>query len=55
MSSLSELGWDDAWAAVFAKRERAGLVPARVSIEYNHIYRVVTAEGERRTASPSAR
>jgi ribosome biogenesis GTPase len=46
MSSLSELGWDDAWAAVFAKRERAGLVPARVSIEYNHIYRVVTADGE---------
>lgn len=43
---LAELGWDDRWAALFAEHDRAGLVPARVSIEYNHIFRVVTASGE---------
>ena len=46
MSTLSEFGWDDRWAALFAEHERAGLVPARVSIEYNHIFRVVTESGE---------
>lgn len=46
MTTLSELGWDDRWAALFAEHERADLVPARVSIEYNHIFRVVTAGGE---------
>jgi len=44
--TLSDLGWDAGWTALFAEHERAGLVPARVSIEYNHIYRVVTAQGE---------
>jgi ribosome biogenesis GTPase len=46
MTSLSDLGWDDRWAAQFAKHEREGLVPARVTIEFNHIYRVVSADGE---------
>jgi ribosome biogenesis GTPase len=43
---LTELGWDDRWAALFAPHAAAGLVPARVAIEFNHIYRVLTAEGE---------
>lgn len=44
---LAALGWDDAFAAAFAALNDAALVPARVGIEHNHIYRVVTAEGER--------
>lgn len=43
---LAVLGWDDRWAAVFAPHAAAGLVPARVAIEYNHIFRLYTAEGE---------
>jgi ribosome biogenesis GTPase / thiamine phosphate phosphatase len=39
-------GWDEGWAAAFAEHQAAGLVPARVTIEFNHIYRVVTADGE---------
>ena len=46
MSDLSELGWDDQWASLFTEHAAAGLIPARVSIEFNHIYRVMTAEGE---------
>jgi ribosome biogenesis GTPase len=45
--SLADLGWDERWAAQFAEYERGGLVPARVTIEFNHIYRVVAADGER--------
>jgi ribosome biogenesis GTPase len=43
---LRELGWDDSWAAAFADHAAAGLVAARVTIEFNHIYRVTAAEGE---------
>jgi ribosome biogenesis GTPase len=43
---LTELGWDERWAAAFAPHEAEGLVPARVAIEFNHIYRVLTAGGE---------
>ena len=44
---LAVLGWDKAFAAAFAALNDAALVPARVGIEHNHIYRVVTADGER--------
>jgi len=38
---LSELGWDDALAAQFAPWQgKAGVLPGRVSIEFNHNYRV---------------
>jgi ribosome biogenesis GTPase len=47
MTGLRELGWDDAWAEAFTEHTVAGLVPARVTIEFNHIYRVRTADGER--------
>jgi ribosome biogenesis GTPase / thiamine phosphate phosphatase len=46
MIALNELGWDDRWALLFTAHAAAGLVPARVAIEFNHIYRVMTAEGE---------
>ncbi|MEW6321955.1 MAG: ribosome small subunit-dependent GTPase A [Acidobacteriota bacterium] len=43
---LATLGWDASWADVFRPHEGAGLEPARVAIEYNHIYRLVSARGE---------
>jgi ribosome biogenesis GTPase len=46
VTDLGELGWDEAWQRAFAAAAPAGTVPARVTIEFNHIYRVVTAEGE---------
>lgn len=46
MIDLRELGWDGRWASVFAELAAAGLVPARVVIEFNHIFRVMTAQGE---------
>lgn len=45
---LRELGWDDRWAEACAPHVADGLVPARIAIEYNHIYRGFTAEGELR-------
>ena len=40
---LEELGWDDALAAQFAPwREKSGVEPGRVAIEFNHNYRVYT-------------
>jgi ribosome biogenesis GTPase len=46
MVELNELGWDEQWASLFREHAVAGLVPARVAIEYNHIYRVMSADGE---------
>jgi ribosome biogenesis GTPase / thiamine phosphate phosphatase len=46
MTDLRELGWDEQWATRFAEHAAAGLLPARVGIEFNHIYRVLTADGE---------
>jgi ribosome biogenesis GTPase / thiamine phosphate phosphatase len=43
---LTELGWDAQWAAAFAPHAAEGLVPARIAIEYNHIYRAVAAAGD---------
>ncbi len=43
---LSDLGWDAEWARVFAPHAAAGLVPARVAIEFNHIYRLYAESGE---------
>ena len=43
---LNELGWDDRWAAVFAPFASDGLVPARVAIEFNHIFRLYAEAGE---------
>src|SRR5688572_13661093 len=46
MIDLRELGWDERWASVFAGHSAAGLSPARVAIEFNHIYRVMSEDGE---------
>lgn len=46
MPTLTELGWDARWAECFAQRAPEGCVPARVAIEFNHIYRVLTGERE---------
>jgi ribosome biogenesis GTPase len=43
---LEEYGWDEQWAAAFAPFAADGLVPARIAIEFNHIYRLITADGE---------
>ena len=43
---LKELGWDDQWAKVFAPFAADGLVPARVAIEFNYIYRLYAEAGE---------
>jgi ribosome biogenesis GTPase len=43
---LKELGWDDRWAAAFAPFAADGLVPARVAIEFNYIYRLYAEAGE---------
>jgi ribosome biogenesis GTPase len=44
--NLADFGWDERWAEAFAPYAAAGLVPARVGIEFNHIYRLFTADGE---------
>ena len=46
MPELASLGWTDALAAAFRPHAEAGLVPGRVSLEHNHVYRVMTAERE---------
>ncbi|TAK15824.1 MAG: ribosome small subunit-dependent GTPase A [Acidobacteria bacterium] len=42
MTTLSDLGWDDSWAAAFKATAREGETPARVVLEHNHVYRVFT-------------
>jgi ribosome biogenesis GTPase len=44
--NLNELGWDDKWAAAFAPYAADGLIPARVAIEFNYIYRLYAESGE---------
>lgn len=43
---LKELGWDDDWARAFAPHAAEGLLPARVAIEFNYIYRLYAERGE---------
>jgi ribosome biogenesis GTPase / thiamine phosphate phosphatase len=44
---LDELGWNDTLAAQFAPwREKAGVLPGRVAIEFNHNYRAYIDGGE---------
>ncbi len=44
--TLGELGWDDRFAAAFDALGDRGLIPARVGIEHNHFYRVLTSGDE---------
>ena len=43
---LLSLGWTPRFEALFEPHREAGLIPARVSLEHTHIYRVLTEEGE---------
>jgi ribosome biogenesis GTPase / thiamine phosphate phosphatase len=43
---LKDLGWDETWAAAFAPHAADGLIPARVAIEFNYIYRLYAESGE---------
>lgn len=43
---LETLGWDATWASHFAAFEAEGFMPARVSLEHQHIYRVCTGHDE---------
>lgn len=45
--TLEDLGWDDAFSRAFEPwAGKADIQPGRVAIEFNHIYRVITGEGE---------
>jgi ribosome biogenesis GTPase len=45
---LTALGWDDRWADAFEPYRAEGFVPARVAIEFNHIFRALAESGELR-------
>lgn len=44
--TLEDLGWTPTDAANFAALGDAGVVPGRIVLEHNHVYRVMTANGE---------
>jgi len=46
ISPLESLGWDPGRDAEFAPHRASGLMPGRVSLEHNHVYRVMTEAGE---------
>jgi len=46
MPSLANLGWDAARTAEWEALGAPDLVPGRVSLEHNHVYRVMTEAGE---------
>ena len=46
---LNDLGWDDDWSKAFAPFAADQLVPGRVAIEFNYIYRVFAEAGELQT------
>lgn len=46
MPELASLGWTPALEEAFRPHAEAGLIPGRVSLEHNHVYRVMTAERE---------
>jgi ribosome biogenesis GTPase len=45
-NDLAGLGWNADLIQAFAVHAEKGLVPGRVSLEHNHVYRVLTADGE---------
>src|SRR5262245_15903398 len=47
MLTLEDLGWTARFAEAFEAHRAGGVVPARVSLEHTHIYRVLLPDGER--------
>lgn len=47
MPLLSELGWNEHFAQAFAPWAAPGVVPGRVALEHNHVFRILTEDGER--------
>jgi len=47
MADLASLGWSDALGRAFAPFAAEGLVPARIGAEHQHVYTLLTTEGER--------
>ena len=47
MLTLEDLGWTARFAEAFETHRAGGVVPARVSLEHTHIYRVLLPDGER--------
>ena len=43
---LKDIGWDDEWARAFEPHRAEGLIPARVAIEFNYLYRLFAESGE---------
>jgi ribosome biogenesis GTPase len=46
MPDLAALGWTADFETALAGCRPSGLVPGRVALEHNHVYRVLTADGE---------
>jgi ribosome biogenesis GTPase / thiamine phosphate phosphatase len=46
MIDLADLGWDAARDAEWATLSLSDVVPGRVALEHNHVYRVLTVAGE---------
>ncbi len=46
MPSLAALGWNDHFARAFQEWAAPDMVPGRVALEHNHVYRVLTEQGE---------
>ena len=46
MNRLIDYGWNERLAEAFAGLAAPPRVPARVTLEYTHVYRVVTTDGE---------
>lgn len=44
--SLADLGWSETRERAFAPLAEAGLVPGRVVLEHNHVFRIITAGAE---------
>ena len=44
--TLEDLGWNEKWKQSFVDFNAKGMMPARVAIRYNEIYRLLTADGE---------
>ena len=44
--TLDQLGWNEYFARSFEALDEPDIVPARVGIEHNHLYRVHTPQGE---------